>query len=285
MAQTFEHIGTYPGVEEGQIKIALNQAAAIVKENLKEYTQKFESSNTINGFYDATENVEWTTGFWTGVIWLAYEYTGEACFLDSGSIQVDSFLKRIEEKIDVNHHDMGFLYSLSCVAAYKLTKNENAKKAALLAADHLASRYRETGKFLQAWGNVGQASEYRLIIDCLLNLPLLYWATEMTGDHSYAEKAENHIKTAMHCVLKADNSTYHTHFIDMETGEPTYGVTHQGNRNDSAWARGQAWGVYGIALSYRYLKDPSYIDLFCRVTDYFVEHLPEDLVPYWDFDF
>ncbi|MEG2700326.1 MAG: glucoronyl hydrolase, partial [Hungatella sp.] len=112
MAQTFEHIGTYPGVEEGQIKIALNQAAAIVKENLKEYTQKFESSNTINGFYDATENVEWTTGFWTGVIWLAYEYTGEACFLDSGSIQVDSFLKRIEEKIDVNHHDMGFLYSL-----------------------------------------------------------------------------------------------------------------------------------------------------------------------------
>ncbi len=154
-----------------------------------------------------------------------------------------------------------------------------------MAADHLASRYRETGKFLQAWGNVGQASEYRLIIDCLLNLPILYWATEVTGDPSYAEKAENHIKTAMKCVLRPDNSTYHTHFIDMETGEPTYGVTHQGNRNGSAWARGQAWGVYGIALSYRYLKNPEYIDLFCRVTDYFIEHLPSDLIPYWDFDF
>lgn len=89
----------------------------------------------------------------------------------------------------------------------------------------------------------------------------------------------------MKCVVRPDNSTYHTHFIDMETGEPTHGVTHQGNRNNSAWARGQAWGVYGIALSYRYLKDPSYIDLFCRVTDYFLEHLPEDLIPYWDFDY
>ena len=143
---------------------------------------------------------------------------------------------------------MGFLYSLSCVAAYKLTGSETAKKAALLAADHLAERYRETGKFLQAWGNVGEAKEYRLIIDCLLNLPILYWATEVTGDKSYAEKAENHIRTAMKCVVRPDNSTYHTHFIDMVTGEPTHGVTHQGNRNNSAWARGQAWGVYGIAL-------------------------------------
>ena len=107
----------------------------------------------------------------------------------------------------------------------------------------------------------------------------------MTGDESYAQKAEHHIKTAMKCILRPDNSTYHTHFFDVETGEPTYGVTHQGNRNGSAWARGQAWGVYGIALSYRYLKNPEYIDLFCRVTDYFIEHLPEDLVPYWDFDF
>jgi len=167
----------------------------------------------------------------------------------------------------------------------KLTGNEHAKKAALLAADHLAERYRERGKFLQAWGNPGEPKEYRLIIDCLLNLPLLYWATEVTGDPSYEDKAENHIKTAMKCILRPDHSTYHTHFFDVETGEPTYGVTHQGNRNGSAWARGQAWGIYGIALSYRYLKNPEYMDLFCSVTDYFIEHLPEDLIPYWDFDF
>ncbi|MFV0343534.1 MAG: glycoside hydrolase family 88 protein [Anaerocolumna sp.] len=285
MAQTFDTLKKYPGFEESVIKKALDKATKIVKVNLPEFTDKFQSSNSFDGFYEATENVEWTTGFWTGVIWLSYEHTGEDCYKEAALKQVESFLHRIEEKIDVNHHDMGFLFSLSCVAAYKLTGNEHAKKAALLAADHLAERYRDVGNFLQAWGNVGQASEYRLIIDCLLNLPILYWATEVTGDISYATKAKNHIKTAMKCVVKPDNSTYHTHFIDMQTGEPTYGVTHQGNRNNSAWARGQAWGIYGIALSYRYLKDPEYIDLFYRVTDYFIEHLPEDLVPYWDFDF
>ena len=285
MAQTLEQIKKYPGMEAGMVQQALNDAVKIVKENLTEFTDKFQSPNSFDGFYQATENVEWTTGFWTGVIWLAYEHTGDDAFQKSAQVQVESFLDRIKNKIDVNHHDMGFLYSLSCVADYKLTGNEHAKKAALLAADHLAERYRERGKFLQAWGNPGEPKEYRLIIDCLLNLPLLYWATEVTGDPSYEDKAENHIKTAMKCILRPDHSTYHTHFFDVETGEPTYGVTHQGNRNGSAWARGQAWGIYGIALSYRYLKNPEYMDLFCSVTDYFIEHLPEDLIPYWDFDF
>lgn len=285
MAQTFESISKYPSTTEEQRKKAMNQAVDIVRSNMKEFTHHMQSSNSFDGFYEPTENVEWTTGFWTGIIWLAYEYTGEEIFREAGDIQVESFLRRIKEKIDVNHHDMGFLYSLSCVAAYKLTGNQHAKEAALLAADHLAERYREKGRFLQAWGNPGEPKEYRLIIDCLLNLPLLYWATEVSGDPSYAKKAENHIKTAMTCILRPDDSTYHTHFFDVETGEPTYGVTHQGNRNGSAWARGQAWGVYGIALSYRYLKNPEYISLFCRVTDYFIAHLPEDLVPYWDFDF
>ena len=285
MAQTLEQIKKYPGMKAGMVQQALNDAVKIVKENLSEFTDKFQSPNSFDGFYQATENVEWTTGFWTGVIWLAYEHTGDDAFQKAAQVQVESFLERIENKIDVNHNDMGFLYSLSCVAAYKLTGNEHAKKAALLAADHLAERFRERGKFLQAWGNPGEPKEYRLIIDCLLNLPLLYWATEVTGYPSYEDKAENHIKTAMKCILRPDHSTYHTHFFDVETGEPTYGVTHQGNRNGSAWARGQAWGIYGIALSYRYLKNPEYMNLFCSVTDYFIEHLPEDLIPYWDFDF
>lgn len=285
MAQTLEQIKTHPGIEEGLVQKALDDAVEIIRKNLPEFTDKFQSSNSFSGFYEPTENVEWTTGFWTGVIWLAYENTGDESFRKAAEIQVESFLNRIENKIDVNNHDMGFLYSLSCVAAYKLTGNEHAKKAALLAADHLAERYRVNGRFLQAWGDPGEPKEYRLIIDCLLNLPLLYWATEVTGDPLYAKKAENHIKTSMKCILRPDYSTYHTHFFDVETGEPTYGVTRQGNRNDSVWARGQAWGIYGIALSYRYLKNPEYLDMFCKVTDYFIEHLPKDLVPYWDFDF
>lgn len=234
MAQTYETIMKYPELGKGEAEAAFEQALRIVEAILPDYTDQFPHSNSENGFYERTENVEWTTGFWTGVLWLAYEYTGEQKYRAAAEVQVDSFLRRIEEKIDVNHHDMGFLFSLSCVAAYKLTGNETAKKAALLAADHLASRYREKGQFLQAWGNVNEPSEYRLIIDCLLNLPILYWASEVTGDEAYREKAVNHIHTAMKCVLREDNSTYHTHFIDMETGEPTVGVTHQGNRNTSA---------------------------------------------------
>lgn len=283
--QTLEQIRQYPGLDRKGALEALDEAVKITEANLEQFTDHFQSSNSVDGFYQPTENVEWTTGFWSGVVWLAYEHTKDERFRKAGEVHVESFLHRIRNKIDVNYHDMGFLFSLSCVSAYKLTGNAMAKEAAVLAAGHLAERYREKGEFLQAWGNPGQASEYRLIIDCLLNLPILYWATEVTGDGSYAVKARNHIKTAMKCILRPDNSTYHTHFIDIETGEPTYGVTHQGNRNGSAWARGQAWGIYGIALSYRYLKDSSYIDLFCRVTDYFIEHLPEDLIPYWDFDF
>ena len=132
---------------------------------------------------------------------------------------------------------------------------------------------------------MGDPGDYRLIIDCLLNLPLLYWATEVTGNPEYADKACRHIHTAMQCVLREDHSTYHTYYMDPETGKPSYGVTHQGNRNGSAWARGQAWGVYGVALSYRYQQKPEYIQMFRDVTDYFIAHLPEDLVPYWDFDF
>ena len=285
MAQTFDSLMKYPAVDKEMAKKAMEEAVRIVRADLPVFTDHFPSSNSFGGFYEATENVEWTTGFWTGAVWLAYEYSKEECFKEAALVQVDSFFERIKNKIDVNHHDMGFLFSLSCVAAYKLAGSERGKEAALMAADHLAERYREKGRFLQAWGNMGEPAEYRLIIDCLLNLPILYWASEVTGKKRYAQMAENHIKTAVKCILREDDSTYHTYFINMETGEPAYGVTHQGNRNNSAWARGQAWGIYGIALSYHYLRDDSYIDLFVRVTDFFIHHLPDDLIPYWDFDF
>lgn len=128
MTQTLNTIRNYPGMEEGMTTTALNGAVAVIRENLPVFTEKFQSSNSFGGFYEPTENVEWTTGFWTGSIWLAYEHTGDEAFKKAADIQVESFLERIEKKIDVNHHDMGFLYSLSCVAAYKLTGNEHAKR-------------------------------------------------------------------------------------------------------------------------------------------------------------
>lgn len=272
-------------VTKGKVEMAVKQSLAILESNLNEFTELFQDSNSINQFYPAVENREWTTGFCTGEYWLAYELSGNQAFRKAALTQVDSFWERIKNRIDVDHHDMGFLYTPSCVAAYKLTGSETGEKAALLAADNLISRFSEKGQFIQAWGTFGSADNYRLIIDCLMNLPLLYWASEITGDRKYRQIAFAHTKTSLKNLVREDNSTYHTYFFDPETGKPLRGATQQGYRDGSAWARGQAWGIYGLALSFHHTKDPECISLFRRVTDFFIDRLPRDLVPYWDLDF
>lgn len=282
----------YEEISNAQIKQAMEFACAQVIRNLPEFTYKFQNAYSIDNFYAPIDNVDWTNGFWTGEIWLAYEYckenerTEDAKKLrEAAEVQVESFLQRIKEKVSVDHHDMGFLYTPSCVAAYKLTGNEKAKEAAVLAADQLITRFHPIGEFIQAWGPMDAPENYRLIIDCLLNLPLLYWATEETGDEKYRDIAEKHIHTAVANVIREDYSTWHTFFFDMETGAPHHGATCQGYRDGSAWARGQAWGVYGMACAYRYTRRTDYIEKFRLVTEYFLEHLPKDLVPYWDLEF
>lgn len=283
--RTTEQLLKAPEISESELNQAKELAVFLIREKLDEYTEYFPDSNSHNQFYPKSENVEWTTGFWTGQIWLSYEITGEECFKRAGDIQVGSFLQRIVKEQDVDHHDMGFLYSPSCVAAWQLTGNETGKKAALLAADNLRGRFQEKGQFFQAWGKIGAADNYRLIIDCLLNMPLLFWASEETGQAVYREKAIAHITTAMQLLIRPDCSTYHTYFFDPETGEPVRGVTHQGNRDSSAWSRGQAWGIYGAAMAYRYVRKEEYVEIFEKVTKFFLEHLTTDLIPYWDFDF
>ncbi|GMQ60931.1 glycoside hydrolase family 88 protein [Vallitalea maricola] len=278
-------ISKYKKPNDVEIEQALNNAVTQVETDLENFTHKFKINGTTDNFYAPNDNISWTSGFWTGQIWMAYEITGDEKYKKAAEIQVDSFLHRIENKIETNNHDMGFLYSLSCVAAYKLTGNKNAKKAAILAADNLISRYREDGKFIQAWGNVGADDNYRLIIDCLLNLPLLYWTSDVTGDDKYAKIAKQHIDTSLKVIMRDDCSTYHTFYFEQGTGKPLYGETRQGYSNDSSWSRGQAWGVYGTALSYMYTKNPEYIEKFYKITDFFIENLPNDLVPYWDFKF
>lgn len=280
-----KNFDTYPILTKIELNQAIKNAISQVIYAMEDLGSQFKSCVSKDNFYEPSENTDWTQGFYTGEIWLAYELTKNEKFKELAIKHIHSFLERIEKRICVDHHDMGFLYSLSCVAGYKLIGNEEGKKAALMAADNLISRFHETGEFIQAWGEMGKENNYRLIIDCLLNLPLLYWATEVSEDKKYQIIAEKHIATCLKYILREDNSTYHTYYFDKETGLGTKGVTAQGYRNDSTWSRGQAWGVYGIALSYRYTKNKDYIDLFKRVTDFFIENLPEDLVPYWDFTF
>lgn len=280
-----------PLITEEEINTALDFCTEQVEANLPKFTDKFQKAYSENNFYQPIDNDYWTTGFWTGEIWLSYEYAKEnkeetaEKLRRAGEIQIDSFLNRIDKKIEVDHHDMGFLYSPSCVAGYKLIGSQKGKEAAIKAADQLITRFHPIGEFIQAWGPMDAPENYRLIIDCLLNLPLLYWASEETGDHKYREIAEKHIHTAIKNVIREDYSTWHTFFFNMETGEPDHGATCQGYRDGSAWARGQAWGIYGCALAYKYTKREEYISIFRHVTQYFLEHLPKDMVPFWDLEF
>ena len=180
---------------------------------------------------------------------------------------------------------MGFLYTPSCVSAWMLTGNEDARKAAILAADQLTTRFQKVGGFLQAWGKMGAPENYRYIIDCLMNLPLLYWASEQTGDEKYRRVALRHTETCLRYSFRDNGSTYHTYFLDPTTGEGIRGVTCQGYRDDSSWARGQAWAICGLASSFRYTGDKRCVDYFRRALAYYLERLPEDMIPYWDLIF
>ncbi|MCR5790932.1 MAG: glycoside hydrolase family 88 protein [Lachnospiraceae bacterium] len=281
----------YPAITEAEAREALSLCISGVLHYAEDFADRFPYACSKNGFYEPVPNRGWTTGFYTGQIWLAYENADteedREKLLQYGRRQVESFDERIRKKIDVDHHDMGFLYTPSCVAAYKLTGSEKAKKAAILAADQLVSRFQPVGEFLQAWGEMGAKDNYRFIIDCLLNLPLLYWADTEThsSDHHYRETAEKHIHTAMRYVIREDDSTWHTIFMDPVTGKFDHGATCQGYQDGSAWARGQAWGIYGTAMAYRYTGRDDYIGYFKRVTAYFLNHLPKDLCPCWDLTF
>lgn len=250
---------------------------------------KFPNECSTNNVYAPKDNNDgrntWTTGFWTGILWHAYELTGDAKYMTLAESHVPGFLQRIEEKNGVNHHDMGFLYIPSCVASYKLVGNQMGREAALKAADHLITRYHESAEFIQAWGSVGADDNYRLIVDCLLNIPLLYWASEATGDSKYHDIAYKHFNTTVNVCYREDGSTYHTYYFDKVTGMPLRGATAQGASDDSTWSRGQAWGMYGPMLTYIYIKDQKALDTFTLAANYFLTYLPEDYVAFWDLSF
>ena len=270
-----------------KLQYALNETLKKVDYMMEFFSvDNFPAENSINQVYGRIRNVGgWGTGFYSGILWHAYQLTGDEKYKERALAQIPGYYKRIDEKIGVDHHDMGFVFIPSCVAAYKLCGNEQAKEAAIKAAEHLCTRYHDKGKFIQAWGKVGDPNAYRLIVDCLLNIPLLYWAAEVTGDKRFDEIAYNHFKTTVEVCCREDASTFHTYYFDMETGLPKKGVTAQGASDDSAWARGQTWGIYGPMLTYIYKKDEKALQTFKATSNYFLNHLPEDYIPYWDLQF
>jgi unsaturated chondroitin disaccharide hydrolase len=281
--------------QDVDVEAATDAALATVRANITEFAHWFPDDTTTAGTYrprtarggqPAGANVGWTTGFWPGMLWLAWENTRDAAVRRAASDQVDSFADRLTNGVDLDTHDLGFLYTLPCVTAWRLTGNDTARSAALAAADHLMTRFVEPAGIVQAWGAMGDPKQRgRTIIDSLMNMPLLYWASDVTGDDRYAAAAVRHTEQMARNLIRPDNSTFHTFYWDLETGEPLRGGTEQGHRDASCWARGQAWGIYGFAVAHRHTGRPEFLAAARACADHFLSRLPADHIPVWDLEF
>jgi unsaturated chondroitin disaccharide hydrolase len=265
---------------------SLGYALGVIRANIATFAAEYPAPASIGNVYPAIPNTEWTSSFWTGMLWLAYEATGEKIFRETASYQLADYRSRLDEHIEVETHDLGFLYTLSAVAQWKLTADHAAREAALKAADLLLVRYHEKAGIIQAWGDLNDSGQRgRAIIDCAMNLPLLHWASGETGNPHYAEAATRHIARANEHMIRQDWSSFHTFHFDPATGAALRGTTAQGHSDSSCWARGQAWGIYGNSLSHRYTRDKAQLEAGRGLARYFLNRLPEDLVSYWDLSF
>lgn len=285
---------TPPAVSGAAVALdgAIASAVETVRLNLGQFGQLYPDDITAGGRYlprpavqafDAGANRGWTTSFWSGMRWLAWELTGESEFRDAAAAHAVDFAGRIERDEDLDTHDLGFLYTLGCVVPWRLTGDERARDTALTAADRLMTRFLDAAGVVQAWGDLDDpAQRGRTIIDSLMNMPLLTWAFEQTGDERYAEAVRRHTTALRVNILRDDDSTFHTFYWDAESGAPLRGGTAQGAFDDSCWARGQAWGIYGFAVNYLATGDELLLDAARRCARYLMAHLPADSVPFWD---
>lgn len=259
---------------------ALAYALSIVKKDLGLFTDHYPHVSK-NNVYPLEKNELWTASFYPGMCYLAYDVTGDKEYIKHEQDYLYSFRRRLQDKVGIDH-DLGFLYTLTCVDDYMLTGSKEAYDLAMEAAKVLAARYNEKGHYIQAWGDMGIGyPDVKIIIDTMMNLPLLYW----TGDPELLRIARNHAKTAADNLIRPDFTSYHAYLMDPETGKAVKGITHQGYADESTWARGQAWAVYGFAISYRYTKEERFLEVSKKTAEVFIKNLPEDSVCYWDFTF
>ncbi|MCT4597679.1 MAG: glycoside hydrolase family 88 protein [Vallitalea sp.] len=238
---------------------------------------------SIEGQYNSERSGFWTAGFWPGLLWLIYKETQDENikkYAVSCEMQLD---KDLHNFVGI-HHDVGFMWILSSVAHYKLLKDEESRKRGLIAASHLAGRFNIKGNFIRAWTDKVYAdSQGWAIIDCIMNVPLLYWASEELNDPRFKHIAMAHTETVMNEFIRNDGSVHHIVCFDPESGERVGALGGQGYSEESAWARGAAWAIYGLSIGYGYTKDKRYLDKAKQVAHFFIANLPEDKLPCWDF--
>ncbi|WP_300599831.1 glycoside hydrolase family 88 protein [Niabella sp.] len=224
----------------------------------------------------------WTSGFYPGTLWLIYKATKDPQILAEAKKRLV-----LEEpmKYYTGNHDIGFMIFCSFGNAYVITKDPHYKEVILTAAETATKRYKPGMKAIQSW-NKSQKFNAPVIIDNMMNLEMLEWASRNGGSKRLADIAENHANTTLKNHFRPDGSSYHAVDYDTATGAVLKKVTHQGYTDESAWARGQAWGLYGYTMMYRFTKKPEYLAHAHKIAAFILNHpnLPKDKVPYWDFN-
>ena len=237
-----------------------------------------------NGGLETSDSYFWTSGFYPGTLWYLYEYTGDEQLKEMASRMSD----RVEvQKYNKDNHDVGFMINCSFGNKYRLLGDTSCIDIITTTARSLSTRYRSAVGCTRSWSHPGTLHwQFPVIIDNMMNLELMFEATRLSGDSTFYDIARKHADTTMANHFRADNSCYHVVDYDPETGEVRKKQTAQGYADESAWARGQAWALYGYTMCYRYTHDVKYLEQAEKIYGFIFnnKNLPEDLVPYWDFD-
>tara|TARA_R110002049_G_scaffold243170_2_gene416943 strand:- start:1166 stop:2320 length:1155 start_codon:yes stop_codon:yes gene_type:complete len=229
---------------------------------------------------------DWTEGFFPGSCWYMFDFTGDKKWKNAA----EKFQNLFEgHKLRTDNHDLGFVFNSSFGNGYRLTNNEKFKDILITAGDSLLTRFNPIVGCIKSWDVYsGWQSErdwkFPVIIDNMMNLELLFKLSEWTGNPVYQEVAIIHANTTLANHFRKDNSSYHVIDYDPVSGKVRKRETAQGLANNSSWARGQAWGLYGFTVCYRYTKDVQYLNMANKIAEHIIRNLPEDGIPYWDYD-
>lgn len=228
----------------------------------------------------------WTWGFWPGILWMDYQYTKSAKIKTEATNFMNS-LEYLSERPAFDH-DLGFLVFLSYEKAYNDTKNPAYKQVIVNTAERLSALFNPKVGTILSWPREavgkGRYQPHNTIIDNMINLEMLFWASKESGNPKYKEIAISHANTTMAHHFRKDYTSYHVALYDTLTGKFIKGVTNQGYSDNSMWARGQSWAIYGYTMCYRETGNKQYLDFAQKVADVYLKRLPKDYVPYWDFD-
>ncbi|MDF7800792.1 glycoside hydrolase family 88 protein [Pontiellaceae bacterium B1224] len=267
----------------------IDELFSFATEQYKKATDSLDPSDGMprnshaDGSWRQVQLKDWTTGFFPGCLWYLYEQNQNEYWL----AEAQKWTKQLEPLKTFNgHHDVGFMIYCSYGNGYRLTKDPAYKAIILEASDSLATRYRPTAQVIQSWGSMDEKNpkSYRVIIDNMMNLEMLLWAAENGGNENLRNIALTHANTTLENHFRPDGSNYHLLEYDPKTGEVIAKKTAQGFADNTMWARGQTWGIYGFTMMYRETGDKTYLQFAEKIADAYMKRLPADGVPLWDFD-